>query len=81
MGLGLGLEKGGGMTYRIQKNKRSIKGMRLKLSEMREEIKRKRQMREEGERRWGVGRGVGATIEGKNKAFKAAARQSMLRRS
>jgi hypothetical protein len=27
--------------------------MRLKLSEMREEIKRKRQMREEGEIRWG----------------------------
>ena len=30
-----------------------MKLMRLKLSEMREEIKRKRQMREEGERRWG----------------------------
>ena len=39
MGLGLGLEKGGGMTYRIRKNKRSIKGMRLKLSEMERKLR------------------------------------------
>ena len=71
-------EGGGGMTYRIRKNKRSIKGMRLKLSEMREEIKRKRQMREEGERRWGGG---GAKKDGENNAFKAGARPTKLRRS
>jgi hypothetical protein len=56
--------------------------MRLKSSEMREEIKRKRQMRDEGERRWGgsYNRRKKQGFQGCGEAINVAKKLNMLER-